>query len=131
MSVRRSIVELPARAKRAPAAPSTKLRQGMPRLRGEASGMPGLRTANRQRDTMSRLESLPFGAGRMSMPYLKWTKACTASVAARPRSRGLRGDDRSLGDHGRHVGAFELENRSLLCRSPQMTSACAYPERPG
>ena len=39
-----------------------KPRQGMPWLRGEASGLPGLRTANPQRDSKSRLESPSFKA---------------------------------------------------------------------
>jgi hypothetical protein len=34
----------------------------MPWLRGEASGIPGRRTANLQRDRKSRLESPPFRA---------------------------------------------------------------------
>jgi hypothetical protein len=54
--------ELFAIAKRAFAQPSTKPRQGMPWLRGEATGLPGLRTANLQRDHGSRLESLSFRA---------------------------------------------------------------------
>jgi hypothetical protein len=41
---------------------STKPRQDMPWLRGEASGIPGLRTANRQRDHRSWLESPRFRA---------------------------------------------------------------------
>jgi hypothetical protein len=41
-------------------------RQGMPWLRGEATGLPGLRTVNLQRDYESRLESSSLGrcAGR-------------------------------------------------------------------
>jgi hypothetical protein len=62
MSVQYATFELSARTKRANAQPSTKLRQGMPWLRGEATGLPGLRTANLQRDHNMRLESSPFGA---------------------------------------------------------------------
>jgi len=58
MSVLDGIFELSATAKRAHALPSTKPRQGMPWLRGEATGLPGLRTANLQRDRRSWLESL-------------------------------------------------------------------------
>jgi hypothetical protein len=53
---------LSVRAKRAHERPSMKPRQGMPWLRGEAAGLPGLRTVNLQRDHRSRLESLPFRA---------------------------------------------------------------------
>ena len=60
MSVPDGIFKLPATAKRAHAGPSTKPRQGMPWLRGEATGLPGLRTANLQRDHGSRLESSSF-----------------------------------------------------------------------
>ncbi len=42
MSVQSGTFELSARIKRAFALPSTKLRQGMPWLRGEATGLPGL-----------------------------------------------------------------------------------------
>jgi len=57
MSVRDGNLILTARIKRASASSGTEPRQGMPRLRGEASGMPGRRTANLQRDRRSRLES--------------------------------------------------------------------------
>jgi hypothetical protein len=65
MSVLNGIFELSAIAKRAPALPSTEPRQGMPWLRGEPArasraGLPGLRTANLQRDHRSRLESSSF-----------------------------------------------------------------------
>jgi hypothetical protein len=60
MSVLDGIFELSAIAKQALALPSTKPRQGMPWLRGEATGLPGLRTANLQRDHRSRLESSSF-----------------------------------------------------------------------
>jgi len=62
MSVPDGIFELSATAKRAFALPGTKPQQGMPWLRGEATGLPGLRTANRQRDHRSRLESSSFRA---------------------------------------------------------------------
>jgi len=65
---------LSATAKRAHARPSMKPRQGMPWLRGEATGLPGLRTANLQRDHRSRLESWPFRAMEdvnMSFPMLR------------------------------------------------------------
>jgi hypothetical protein len=62
MSVRSGIFKLSVRTTRAPVLSGTKPRQGMPWLRGEASGAPGPRTANRQRDRRSRLESPPFKA---------------------------------------------------------------------
>jgi hypothetical protein len=62
MSVQYGMFETSARAKRAHALPSTKPRQGMPWLRGEATGLPGLRTANLQRGHRSRLESSSFRA---------------------------------------------------------------------
>jgi hypothetical protein len=62
MSVQDDIFELSATAKQAFVQPSTEPRQGMPWLRGEATGLPGLRTANLQRDHRSRLESLSFRA---------------------------------------------------------------------
>jgi hypothetical protein len=46
MSVQYGMFETSARARRAHALPSTRPRQGMPWLRGEATGLPGLRTAN-------------------------------------------------------------------------------------
>ena len=62
MPVPDGIFELSATAKRAHARPSTKPRQDMPWLRGEATGLPGLRTANLQRDHRWRLESSSFRA---------------------------------------------------------------------
>src|SRR6516225_10709035 len=61
MSVRSDTVKLSVITKRTLALPGTELRQGMPWLRGEASGLLGLRTANLQRDRRSRLESPSFG----------------------------------------------------------------------
>jgi hypothetical protein len=43
----------------------------MPWLRGEATGLPGLRTANQQRDHRSRLESSSFKAMEDIKPYDK------------------------------------------------------------
>ncbi len=70
MSVPDGIFELSATAKRAFALPSTKPRQDMPWLRGEATGLPGLRTANLQRDHRSRLESSSFRAMEDVKPYI-------------------------------------------------------------
>jgi hypothetical protein len=57
MPVQYGMFESSATAMRAHALPSTKPLQGMPWLRGEATGLPGLRTVNLQRDHRSRLES--------------------------------------------------------------------------
>ena len=76
MSVPYGTFKSSAKAKRTHAPPSTKPRQGMPWLRGEATGLPGLRTANLQRDHGLRLESSSFWPMEdVKAPY---------SLAARP-----------------------------------------------
>src|SRR6266699_421980 len=104
MSVQYGTFESSARSKRAYALPSMKPRQGMPWLRGEATGLPGLRTANLQCDHRSRLESSSFRA----MEDVKPTSPRLHLLSEPPP--GIR-DDRRMGPL-----------RSLVLATPQERS---------
>jgi hypothetical protein len=89
MSVPDGTFEVSVTAKRAHALPSTKPRPGMPWLRGEATGLPGLRTANLQRDHRSRLESSSFRAMEDVKTDCPFRERRRGQMAVRPPSAAM------------------------------------------